>query len=178
MCTEFKFDGFDLKSPPRTGRMWFCRAAAMVGLGEGDVTAPMIENLFSVCIVRHPVTWLESVYEKTLLMPECPDSLVLLQKIARNTRDFQHFMGEIPKYPGIVEEAFQNHDTVTAIRLEDFPYSAMSIFETAGVPEDVVKMVMVAPKLNYRMWRKTVDHDQYRAIVKSEKNFCEKYDYF
>ncbi len=183
-----QYADFSFAGPPRTGRRWFVAAAEKVGLKIlepvhcVDKLPPADHQGISVSIVRHPFDWLVSLYQNQPTF-RYYDNTVLNQIIhlASVSQSFPHFIKSVQDWPGTVGRIFDAYRATTILRLEDFPWSPIEFFQSLDCPEDKVMWLK-----NFQPQSASAEHkvpqdrqvELKRAIVKSERRFCESYDFF
>ena len=177
---------FQFASPPRTATTWFLRACDTVGLGNGfksHVHSPPPPDHrgkgIIVSLVRHPYDWLVSYYYGLLGGSVGVTEVDEMAPLFRQSRDFWAFGRRyIRKMPGTISKMFEAYWPTNVMRVEDLPWAAVELFEMLGIKKRLLKDVPRIRPANFTKRSPYVDFPRLRkAVVKAEKEFCDRYDY-
>ena len=181
------FNDFAFAAPPHTGISWFMEAAKHAGQlprleFAWQCHTPFHEGYrgFSVSLIRHPYTWLQALYfnpqeDRLEAIPEV-DWIV---REAKKANYFHSFVNTIVEHPGCIGSMFGAYQATSVLRVEDFPWAAMSLFELIGAPAEKVSTLRnFLP--DFALDIPPIDQTAKlrRMIVKSEAEFCQQYEYF
>lgn len=181
------FDSFTFAAPPHTGVSWFMEAARQVGQQaqfqhDWQCHTPFHEGVpgFSVSLIRHPYTWLQALYfnhaENYVGVPQ--EVLWFVQE-AQRAEHFQTFINRVLDRPGCVGSMFGAYRASSVLRIEDFPWAGMSLFELIGAPAEKVNALRSFHS-DFVLGLPPADRtcQLRRLIVKSESAFSEQYEYY
>ena len=179
-CQHFQF-----ASPPRTGTSWFVQCVAACGWQHSsrmNVHQPPTEidaNAYRVTIVRHPVHWLDSYYHSLqgglVGVPDVDEFALLV----RGTRDFDEFvMKVVDEKPGAVGAMFDSYKASTVMRLEDQPWAVLEFFDLFSATRDGKQRVRELGVQNNRKHINVISPKTWDAIMESESEYAEKYEYY
>lgn len=202
------FDRFTFAGPPRTARHWFVKSAISNGFNrvgglEEIASDPIqqIEGKVSVTLVRHPLTWLHSMFRKPLTWRFFPNPhlnelthYISLRGPAhlQNNPDegFLKLVRDMVIHKGLIKSLFDFYQADVALRVEDLPWGARMFFESivdAPLPIIEIPRTCADPLMPETVYTRnhTADIDRIdpnrslrKIICKSEKEFCEKYNYY
>lgn len=176
---------FAFASPPRTGTTWFIKAAAEAGLGAGQKAGlhtppPEKWSGYLVSMIRHPYHWLEAYYHVlngAAIGVSCVDMFV---EHSRRSKDFNEFIRRYIRHcPGAIGDMFDRYGASTVMRVEDLPHAGVEFFESLGVSEAKLSRVRELPPQN-KGKRTPHKPNPYllQEVVKAERDFCDRYEYF
>jgi len=180
------YTDFQYAAAPKTGTTWFIKAAYEAGLGHKKKTnlhdpPPDGHKGFVVTTIRHPYDWLVSYYLSLRGGTVGVVGVDLFCWIARKSPSVEAFINNyLRMFPGRVTEMFDSYKANTVIRLEDYPESAIEIFDTFR--NSRVSCDGQVRKITPQNARKGSPHitnrRQKEAVISAELEFCETYDYF
>lgn len=158
-----------------TASDWFIDA--MFHTGQRSVLWNQAEpgggNLLKVALVRHPCRWLSDCYRAV----NTDTSLIRLTRLQPWTRLRNGSVGEfvedyLRSSPGAVGKLFDACEVDTCIRVEDLPYAFLELLESL----DIVRPPTLPELLHCPATRMEPEH--WRRVVRAERDFCERYDYY
>lgn len=171
-----EFVDFSFAAPPRCGAAWFARAAERAGLTPAPAGAT-----FSVTLVRHPFTWLQSFYAAEVWRrPGLPAALTPLCEIAKQSVNMEVFFRNyflIP--PGAVTAVYGAYPAHAALRMEDFPWNVWEFFVSLGASETEAREATRGGPTNPGVYRPLADDKALRRrVVAAEPALCDLYEYY
>lgn len=176
-----QFEAFDLAAPPRTGGAWALRAAERAGLaavGGDGLCLPTFAGGYSVVVVRHPFTWLQSYYAAGA--PPCPGPSEQLAEIAKHAGDVRAFIHNyLLLIPGTVSAIFDCYRADTVLKIEDFPWGMFELLCAADVNESVAyTAIRGLPVTNPGAYQALDNPALRKSVYKAELQFCDRYEYY
>lgn len=155
-----EFDNFRVYAAPRVGLSWFTLSCMSVGLSPVAHTSA---SKTSLCIVRHPYIWLQSMYANMV--------------IGNSSSCFAEFiLRHVCCYPDVVRDSMLYQDADSVIRLEDFPW-AVSSWLMPVCDAAVIDGVLCTPPTNVTPTVDAIDSRLLYLVTQSEKRMCEEYEY-
>lgn len=175
------YERFAFFGVPRTGTTWALQVFDAVGLGSGSKTyvhvpQPVGYKGFSVSLVRHPFSWLESIYY-ALEGGSCGVAVVdEVSKAAKGKPTFRAFVEALPE--GAVKKVFDRYEASTVMRLEDMPLAMLEFLESIKVPRKLRTKAIEIEPLNARTHFPFQDKGLRALVVKKEHEFCDRFNYY
>jgi hypothetical protein len=150
----------------------------------GEPITPTIP--FSVSIVRHPYTWLQSLYHNQPRRRYYANThLNQLIHYASITPTFSGYARLVADNPGWITQAFDFYKSSMVLRLEDFPWAVLEFIESFESSESAFNLIKARVSAlepleqNYFPTVTTETADTLRGLlVSSEKDFCLRYSYW
>ncbi len=134
---------FHFACPPRTGSLWFVKALGLAlptfqGLSNRHAHSPFDsdsdESVFRVTLVRHPVSWLASVYTALEKRPLTFDGRWLDDFVTLDPLSFDGFVRAYLEFmPGSVGKLYGNYEADSCLRIEDMPHAFVELMESFGL---------------------------------------------
>ncbi len=170
-----------LWAPIGTAEDWLPTALADLGLEKPSRMATISTVLNAapgtqrVAVVRHPVDWLENIFE-LLTTPHHDFYSVMVPELAglRRGSVFEFVQDYIAKCPGAVGRFFFRSEYDSAIRYEDLPAALYLTLEAMGISVERSRWALKKPTPHLRK----MDRQWQRVIVNYEREFSERYEYF
>lgn len=177
-----QYDNFSFASPPRTGSTWFVKACYLAGFGErqrtnAHIPPPPNWKGFTVSIVRNPCDWilsyLLSLEGGYIGIPEVDD--------LRDCYVPGDVIAGIEKYlkkpVNVLTKMFDAYKATTVIKLEDFPWAPLQLFESLGHGQNVFDIKnMPAQNIRYGIGH-SLSLEVRKRIIRHEPDLCERYEY-
>lgn len=107
------------------------------------------------------------------------DCLASIAKQAESSEEF--IKTYLETVPGSLTDIFRRYSATSIIRLEDFPFSPISAFQSYGVrmsSEQVRDLESWRPVNSRKRRGPALDRGLIRDLIKSEEEFCESYEYW
>lgn len=178
------FKNFQFASAPGTPVHWFCQAANFAGLGVGwhsDAYKPFVcefdpfghvkPALFRVSLVMHPASYLWTLYRYAFPKPSP------LDKLGRFL-DFDEFLCEyLGRMPGEASRIMLGYKADSFMRAEDLPHAFVEFARSLNVPEESLRKNFFNRGPDYVQLDQSVGYWR-KKLLKSEREFCEQFDYF
>ena len=176
---------------------WFLRATGLVGLHKTLVEAhrPSLLHAFEpfvgsrngnrlrVTLVRHPCSWLASVYgivKRRDELDDLPDP-ILNPFWSFATESFDRFvLAYLNTAGGSIYRTFRPYieEADTCLRIEDMPWAALDLFESLGVPRMLRQKCVGIGKVNVSenvpLWDKSLKEE----VKREEEELLELFDYW
>lgn len=176
-------DRFTYAAAPRTGVQWFTRAATLAGFAlQGDdphIPPPQDHDALTVTVVRHPYDWLTSLFLSCRKKPVRNAFVADLITMMDHCDTVEDYIRTYLSYcPGEVCRVFDSYNASTVMRLEDQPWAALDFFDPFDVHVDRLVVIEALPDCNYRTGLPHIPHNSLRnAVVRAERDLCQRYDY-
>lgn len=176
MGSLIQFESFCFEAAPRVGAAWFLEVADLYGFKQ------LKEHQVSIkaSIVRHPFKWLQSIYLNPPTVRYYSNSMlnriIHFRHISTSPFDFFERVTEIPN---TISTVFDWYEADTVMRFEDFPWAPVEFFKSFI---DYPTSVQLPPKTNESLqfmgFSPAIEKELSLKVVRSNKEFCERYDYF
>jgi len=180
-----QYKDFFFAAAPRTGTTWFIKCCSEIGLGDKQkanlhVPPSIIWSGYLVTLVRHPYDWLVSYYLALKGGMTGVYDVDTLAEHARTAVDVDEFISRYLTYcSGTVGRIFDRYRATTVLRLEDFPWNAIELFESVGVKhDDAMKAHNITPQNARKGHIHIPNKQQRRQVVLAESEICERYEYY
>lgn len=181
-----QFEQFGFVAPPHTAARWFLLGCKFAGLQCTQQQQlhhpPAIDHTgFVLSIVRHPLSWLIAYYNyrkvvhENDLIRDIPEFDTFESLYAMSESGVVAFILSYAElYPGAVSRMFDAYRPSSVMRFEDFPWSAVEYLHSLGVYEtdQLAKAGDDKPHVLMK------DRDLRRAVVKADKIFCDRCEYY
>ena len=172
---------------------WFLRATGLAGLHKTIVEAhhPSLPHAFEpfvgsrngnrlrVTLVRHPCSWLASVYSDVLKNGSTTNQLEPFSSLT--TESFDRFVfAYLNTAGGSIYRTFRPYieEADTCLRIEDMPWAALDLFESLGVPRMLRQKCVGIGKVNVSenvpLWDKSLKEE----VKREEEELLELFDYW
>ena len=168
-------------APLGTEPEWIQKALADLDLGKFSLMAAFSPILNAeptshrFGLVRHPVDWLEKIYE--LLTSRVLEFYEILLKEFKelNRESLDQFIYDYTqKCPGAVGRFFGLGQYEDSIRCEDVPAALYMALDLMDSPVRRNQWVLKHPPIHVRKTKDQLSH----VILKYEEEFAERYEYF
>ena len=180
-----EFPNFIFSCPPCCGADWFLQVARSVGLDSwhiGSIHTPCSQpTKYYTSIVRHPYSWLKDFYfsSKNSMIGAILDQNI--SEIVHYEKEFPSFLRRVSKTEDVVWNIFARHSATTVMRFEDMPYALIEFLDSIIEFEEKENSEMSIPNPpNVGFSGILIDADEKELqslVLKSEKRFCDSYNY-
>lgn len=176
----YDFHLFQYYAPRDVGNHWFREACKIVGLTECYVPGGFAEryvpggfsedtqsHVLKVSTVRHPCDWFRLGFYTTN------------RDKGNASITFASFVEQyLQNQPGELSRRFDQYQADTVLRVEDLPWAFLELMEMLGCPETQRKRLEdhpISPTFTPPIeW----DPILRKQFMESERDLCERYDYF
>lgn len=176
---------FAYAAAPRTGTTFFLKACWIAGFGEGTKVRvhepPRTDwNGFILTTVRHPYYWLMSFYNTIAGGKIGIEAVDRFSDISRQSKDASHFIRRCADDPGCVGRMFDTYRASSVLKVEDMPWAAIETFTLCKkVSNEAVEEIRHMGPQNRGFYQHPNSSQELKElIVESEKDFCERYEYY
>jgi hypothetical protein len=174
-----EFEGFGFAAPPCTGSRWFVETMRKVDgvVTFGNVRAPAPKEFtgFVLSIVRHPLDWLLEYYSKCRDVRYLVPAVDVFQDDLRGSKTFEDFVQVyLGRHAGYIGAMFDSYKPSSVMKYEDLPWCAVEFLQSIRRTnlEAFRKRPPEGPCGYHR------NREMVRAVVKAEREFCSRLDYF
>ena len=184
---------FAFAAPPRTATTWFLKACSDLEIGHGTKTnlhipPPEGWDGYLISLVRHPYDWLASYYlalEGGVIGVQCVDTFAIYARTCMH--GCLYMKGGVYNFiktcvndrPGKIGEMFDAYRASTVIKMEDLPWAAVEFFASLGIKRRKLKVIQNMNPQNSRKGHPHIPDEKLRkSVVRSERDFCERYEYY
>jgi len=174
------YEQFYFAAPPKSGVDWFCQAMQLAGHGPGfrhQAHQPFngTQGKPKVSLVCHPYRWLHRIYIASQDGSLNKNDFLLPLDFHQS---FSDFVGDyLTHHSGLITELFSIYEADTVFRLEDMPWALEEWLECIGTASDMMRSFRM---VNNSELHTNAPSDQLMrmSVVRSEWDFCERYEYF
>jgi len=168
-------------APIGTAGEWLIRSFEKLGLGSftmAEATSPFngkTQKLFQFGLVRHPVDWLETIFELLSGRDRGFYTPILAEFSILETKDLDSFAYQYSQLcPGAIGRFFGRHVCDSVVKCEDLPAGLYFAFDLvqSGIPQAQWGLKPL-PRHHRKM-----DRSRQRLVMQNESNFVETYEYF
>lgn len=176
-CNKITKQTFTYIPFPGTGADWFNKSAVALGFSGFPIEIKDGIDL-SVQVVRHPYSWLREIFNKIPTHRYYSNS-ILNQVIhyAQLSLTPGELVQRVTEVPGLLTRMFDYAQADTILRVEDFPWAPVELFQSmGGTPEEIGRLPQFDLSV-FKDYNEPSDQANRRLVVQAEQDFCERYDY-
>ena len=131
---------------------------------------------YRVTIVRHPFLWLRSYYETVKGFRTGIPGVDLFSDLYRKSKTSDEFVNAyLTEAPGAVGRMFDAYDSHSMLKYEDMPRAGVQFLRSIG-EKNAAKFEF--PKILGENWVFDASRELWAAVVRAERDFCDRAEYF
>lgn len=179
------FGPFQFAGAPRCATTWILHAVSAVGMGDFSKASVHIPHQppkrgetekLKASMVRHPYDWLASYYAATKLGHTGVPAVDRFQVLPFGS--FKTFVeGYLREMPGAVGNIFSSYGANILLKVEDLPWCWMELLSMVGVSEARWRRCEGVTRQNWCQRLPKLDSRLKRAVMRSEREMVERYEY-
>ena len=132
---------------------------------------------YRVTIVRHPFLWLRSCYENVRGSHTKVPGIDLFSDLYWKSKTFEEFVNAyLAESPGAVGRMFDAYDAHSMLKYEDMPRAGVQFLESIG--EKHTKEAARFLDARGGNWAFDSNRELRAAVVRAERDFCDRAEYF
>ncbi len=173
------YGDFYFASAPRVGVSWFVKACQLSALGPAFVkeSKPRDDGTFRVSLIRHPVSWLESVFAARQV--GC-HNVFLGKFLTLGIEDgLEAFIWQyLQEMPGEVGIMMLKYEANSIMRIEDTPWVFLEFASAIGIDPKFFPNIEKMGRINANPHVQRMSKAHSVRVTEAEKELCHEYEYF